>query len=81
MRRGDSVHHSIADNVNLGLAVGYVSSVLAGVRWTDAAAVAACIYSMLLIVEKLHRWFKRWKEGAQHGSKSESRADADADEP
>lgn len=61
--RGDKMHHSVADNVNLGLAVGYIGSVLAGISWTDAAAAAAFVYSVLLIAEKLYRWYSRWRAG------------------
>lgn len=60
------MHHSIADNVNLGLAVGYIGSVLAGISWTNAAAAAAFVYSILLITEKLYRWYSRWRAGDSH---------------
>lgn len=61
--RGDKMHHSVADNVNLGLAVGYIGSVLAGISWTTAAAAAAFVYSILLITEKLYRWYSLHRAG------------------
>ena len=57
------MHHSIADNIHLGLAVGYIGSVLAGISWTDAAAAAAFVYSVLLIAEKLYRWYSLHRAG------------------
>lgn len=61
--RGDKMHHSIADNIHLGLAVGYIGSVLAGINWTAAAAAAALVYSVLLIAEKLYRWYSLHRAG------------------
>lgn len=70
--RGDKMHHSIADNIHLGLAVGYIGSVLAGISWTEAAAAAAFVYSILLITEKLYRWYSRWRAGNSNGADTDN---------
>lgn len=55
------VRHDGFDNVNLGLAVSFISSVLAGIDWPAAAAFLATIYSLILIGEKVFRWVKKGK--------------------
>lgn len=50
------------DNVNLGLAVSFFSSVLAGFDWSAAAAFLAMVYTLILIGEKVYRWFGKPKK-------------------
>lgn len=58
------VRHSAFDNVNLGLAVSFISSVLAGFDWSAAAAFLAMVYTLILIGEKVYRWFRKGKANA-----------------
>lgn len=53
------VRHDAFDNVHLGLAVSFISSVLAGIDWPAAAAFLATLYSLILIGEKVYRWFRK----------------------
>jgi hypothetical protein len=55
------VRHDAFDNVHLGLAISFISSVIAGIDWPGVAAMLAAIYSLLLIAEKLYRWVKKDK--------------------
>lgn len=55
------VRHDALDNVHLGMAVSFITSVLGGVDWPAAAAFLAAVYSLILIGERIVRWFRKGK--------------------
>lgn len=59
MSRGFQVHHSTADNVNLGVVIAFIGTWMAGVDWGSVAAFLGCIYTLWLLAEKAWRTIRK----------------------
>lgn len=45
----------------------FIGSVLAGVPWGPLSYLLASVYSLMLIAQLGHKWFKAWRRG-KHSS-------------